>query len=273
MNGLNRMNLYCNNCGNKGHLYRGCRYPVMSYGIMCFTKDKKILMIQRKDSLNYIEFLRGKYKLIDQKYILDLLEGCSVSERDRLYNDSFDTLWSNLWFSGPHKKPQTERMIKEYHKSKKLFNSIDIKGILSKCKKNYKTPEWEIPKGRRSNKESNIDCAIREFEEETDLDGSQYILFKNVLPINEEYRGNNGINYKHIYYFALYNGNRELSINKDKYEQYTEISDIRWFTIEDSLKIIRDEHPTKKMIINKTKLFIDTWNKDYFLNDKLEEEK
>ena len=64
------MNVYCNNCGNKGHIYKHCKFPVLSYGIICFTNDKYILMIQRKDSINYIEFLRGKYKVDDTKDII-----------------------------------------------------------------------------------------------------------------------------------------------------------------------------------------------------------
>ena len=33
------MNLYCNNCGNKGHIYRNCKFPVLSYGIICINND------------------------------------------------------------------------------------------------------------------------------------------------------------------------------------------------------------------------------------------
>ena len=55
--------IYCNNCGLKGHLYKDCKKPVISCGNIIFRTDKnepQILMIQRKDSLCYIEFLRGK---------------------------------------------------------------------------------------------------------------------------------------------------------------------------------------------------------------------
>ena len=61
-----RMNIVCNNCGNKGHLYRDCKHPILSYGILLFHQDIhcnfKIVMIERKNSISYIEFLRGKYK-------------------------------------------------------------------------------------------------------------------------------------------------------------------------------------------------------------------
>ena len=104
---MNSMNIYCNNCGNEGHLYRHCRLPVLSYGIILINDDK-LLMIQRKDSLSYIEFLRGKYELNKPEYILTLLNTCSVQERDYIKTLSFDDLWSKLWFSGKVQKKQTE---------------------------------------------------------------------------------------------------------------------------------------------------------------------
>ena len=57
------MEPYCNNCGYEGHLYRNCKLPVLSYGVLIVRiPDKQVLMVQRKDSIAYIEFLRGKYK-------------------------------------------------------------------------------------------------------------------------------------------------------------------------------------------------------------------
>ena len=227
---------YCNNCGNEGHLYRQCKLPVLSYGVLLFTNDKKLLMIQRKDSISYIEFIRGKYKLGDDTYILRLLDTCSTGEIDLIRTFSFDKLWANLWFPNRSNKKQTERMINEYNKSKVKFNKLkgtNLESLVNKSKCKYKTPEWEFPKGRRSNRESNLKCAIREFEEETDLKSNEYIILDNVIPISEVYIGSNGVTYKHVYYIATYKGNRDLSINLDKYEQYSEIGDIQWLTIKE----------------------------------------
>ena len=38
-------------------------------------------------------------------------------------------------------------------------------------------------KGRRSNRETNMKCAVR-FEEETDLTDEEYILLDNVVPLS-----------------------------------------------------------------------------------------
>ena len=261
--------IYCNNCGNEGHLYRHCKLPVLSYGVLLFTHDKKLLMIQRKDSISYIEFLRGKYKLEDKDYILKLLNCCSISEVELLRTLSFDELWDNLWFSNGSRK-QTDRMLREYDKSKGMFITLketSLESLIEQCTNKYETPEWEFPKGRRSNRENNLRCAIREFEEETDIHSNEYTVLDNVIPISEEYTGSNGVRYKHVYYFAIYKGDRDLSINKEKYEQFSEIGDIQWFTPEECYNRIRPENPTKNDIIRQVSDFMMNWNKDLILKE------
>ena len=263
------MNLYCNNCGNEGHLYRQCRLPVLSYGILILNSENHLLMIRRKDSLSYIEFLRGKYDISNSRYIQSLLRSCSFEEQQRLLTHDFDRLWHLLWFSNGSSK-QTDRMIKEYHTSKHKFEVLQPKQLptlVKECKHPYTTPEWEFPKGRRSNRESNLKCAIREFEEETDLTSDEYIVLDNVEPFSEEYTGSNGVRYKHIYYVALYQGTKDLSINTDKFEQYSEIGDIGWFSLEECRGKLRPEQLTKYDILRKITAFKDQWSKDCFLKE------
>ena len=148
-----------------------------------------------------------------------------------------------------------------------MFNKLNIKFLISKCSKKYDTPEWELPKGRRSSRERDIDCAIREFEEETDLNKSDYNIITNLLPINEEYIGTNGVRYKHIYYYAMFIGDKELTINQDKYEQYSEISDMEWVHIQQAPDKVRPEYPFKKEVINEASKLIHQWSDDYFLKE------
>jgi 8-oxo-dGTP pyrophosphatase MutT (NUDIX family) len=41
--------------------------------------------------------------------------------------------------------------------------------MLNNLNINYEHPEWEFPKGRKNKDESDIECALREFEEETGI--------------------------------------------------------------------------------------------------------
>ena len=77
---------YCNNCGNYGHAYKDCRHPILSYGIILYNDKSEVIMVERKDTLSYIEFMRGKYKSIYNKDYLKLLfqpnEGCNKGDID-----------------------------------------------------------------------------------------------------------------------------------------------------------------------------------------------
>ena len=261
---------YCNNCGNYGHLYKNCRHPILSYGILLYNSDSKIVMIERKDSLSYIEFMRGKYSSIyDIEYINLLFSRFSNDELDKIKKYDFDTLWGKLWI---HTETINQRIKKEYKKSKINFKklkegyilngeNININSLVDRVDKKYSMNEWEIPKGRRRTYENNRECAIREFREETNITHSNYSLYDNTIPLTEEYTGINGVRYKHVYYIGYIDNDIELFIDKKNKEQYTEIKDIKWFTKKECLDKIRNYDNNKKKIINLFFNFLDTHKK------------
>ena len=59
--------------------------------------------------------------------------------------------------------------------------------------------------GRRNTGEEDRDCAIREFTEETNITPDKYKLINNIVPLTEEYKGINNVNYKHVYYIGKIN--------------------------------------------------------------------
>lgn len=266
--------MYCNNCGNFGHLYRNCKLPVMSYGILTFYNEKdltKLLMIQRKDSLCYIEFIRGKYTLDNVEYIKILLQNCSHNELHKLKTSTFDQLWLDLW---TQHETLNERTKKEYSKSKNTFDKLlntenkeySLYSLIDSIQTEFITPEWEFPKGRRNHQEYNKDCALREFKEETGIGERDINLIQNISPIIEEYYGTNGVKYRHVYYIAEYNGEKkEHLIDKNCFEQYSEIKDIQWFTKEECIHKIRKGNATKLKIIDDIFEFIKNYNEDFIM--------
>jgi len=262
---------YCNNCGNYGHLYKNCRHPILSYGILLYNSDSKIVMIERKDSLSYIEFMRGKYSSIyDIEYIKLLFSRFSNDELEKIKKYDFDRLWSKLWI---HTETINQRIKKEYKKSKSNFKKlkegyildgamVNINILIDGVNKTFPMNEWEIPKGRRRIYENNRECAIREFNEETNITKSKYSLYDNTIPLTEEYTGINGVRYKHVYYIGYVDKDIELYIDKKNKDQYTEIKDIKWFTKEECLNNIRNYDNNKKKIINLFFNFLDT-HKNY----------
>jgi len=73
---------------------------------------------------------------------------------------------------------------------------------LKNYKNNYTEQEWGFPKGRKKIKESDIDCAIREFCEETQLYKDDIQIDSKIIPFQEIFFGTNNILYKHVYYIA-----------------------------------------------------------------------
>ena len=91
---------FCNNCGKQGHVFGHCKLPITSVGIVAFRridKDIRYLLICRKDSLGFIEFLRGKYPLYNSDYIQTLINEMTVQEKTKLMTKSFEELWRCLW--------------------------------------------------------------------------------------------------------------------------------------------------------------------------------
>ena len=97
---------YCNNCGKNGHGFYQCKNPITSYGIIVFRyfknplngqKERQYLMIRRRDTISYVDFLRGKYSLFNRKYIKSLIKDMSEFEQTQIMNYSFDYLWYELW--------------------------------------------------------------------------------------------------------------------------------------------------------------------------------
>lgn len=260
----------CNNCGMIGHIYRECRNPVSSFGIIIFRKDKiepQILMVQRKNSLCYIEFLRGKYNINNKEYIINLLTKCSVDEKISIKTKNFDELWVDLWTIGDKLNIEIKDYLKkDYLNGKEKFLKIkpNLDNLLTLSKNIYENSEWEFPKGRRNRNETNLDTAIREFREETGYNNDDYTLFDNMSPVTEEYRSNNNVNYRHIYNIGyLKNINKEIYVDKDNLIQASEIKDIKWFTKNEALEKIRDYHVYRKKLIIDIFDMIDKTNNEY----------
>jgi len=253
---------YCGNCGAEGHTYRRCLAPIISLGVILYRKNDKnnleYLLIQRRDTLGYVEFMRGKYNLENIKYVYELFKIMTESERIKILNNDFDFLWQNLWMNKNLKKFHNE-----YSNSKKKFNILkqgtEIDGkkysllnIHKEVDIFWKKPEWGFPKGRRNLRESDIDCAMREFEEESGYSKNDYKIDSSIDPIEELFSGTNNIRYKHIYYIGKSINSVSLKINKDNFNQASEISCIKWFDFETAWGSIRSYNKEKREVLKKT---------------------
>ncbi len=253
-------NIFCNNCGKIGHNYQQCRKPITSIGIILYRINNdgntEYLLIRRKDTLGYVDFLRGKYSLYNKNHILNIINEMTLHEKNKLMNNEFDFLWNSLW--GEEMKGQYKN---EYKSSFEKFNLLkekitininninetyNLQSIIDESDTNWEEPEWGFPKGRRECGEKDLQCALREFNEETGYNHSKIYLIQNIIPFEENFIGSNYKSYKHKYYLGRINYENTLTNNY----QVTEVSKMDWFNYERTLEFIRPYNLEKIKILN-----------------------
>ena len=281
-----KKNFYCTNCNKKGHVYKNCLEPIISNGIIGiyidnFDKESfdnlekyislnlypslrlkkninfeyqylknensniKFLMIQRKNSLGYLEFIRGRYDETNNQSINYIFEQMTQNEIQDILTKDFDFLWNDLWDVNNIKN---KNHYKEYMTSRQKFYELKLNksDIINNLKPKYLYNEWGFPKGRRELYESDIICAIREFEEETNIKENMYNLLESCSKIKENLVGTNGINYLHNYFLAILNTDKINNIDSNN----REIGNINVMTYNECIENIRPYHINKLKIIN-----------------------
>ena len=241
----------CNNCGKYGHIYSQCKMPITSLGIVAYKKisttEIKFLMICRKDTLGFMDFMRGKYSIYNKHYILNLLNEMTVNEKSNLLSKTFSQLWSQLWgsqvLSNQYKIEEKESLDKfetlligiqtGYNEQYTLKSLIEES---NQCHQ-WTEPEWGFPKGRRNFNENDIDCAKREFSEETGYSKYCLSMILNLLPFEEIFMGSNYKSYKHKYFLMGFEDHNN-KYHSTKYDK-TEVSKIEWKTFEECIACIR----------------------------------
>ena len=217
----------------------------------------KILLVQRRNTIGFIEFIRGKYSVTDYNYIVKLFNMMTFDEKRilRAY-ESFDMIRTVIGlkrennYKGEYDDAKRKYMILKQHQNGDLVNTL-----LDKSFTKWSSPEWGMPKGRRNNKEYDIDCAVREFVEETGIKCKNINVYRNIKPIEELYTGINGVVYKHIYYIAEIKNTPEANENVIKVEKggflNYEISNIKLFSLTEAHKLIRPYYVSKLNAIKK----------------------
>jgi 8-oxo-dGTP pyrophosphatase MutT (NUDIX family) len=274
---------FCNNCGKHGnHTYSNCRHPVTSIGIIAIrrkpapvqsidnvevgsdTKDAatlpsiqdmteyEFLMIRRKDTLGFVDFVRGKYQLTDIFHIRNIIDEMTMDEKRRLVTHDFKQLWTEMWggytngqFSG--EETQSRDKFNHLKNGLRLRNGsvFYLDNLVKDSATRWERAEWGFPKGRRNNQEGDLFCALRENQEETGYCISQTDVIHNISPYEEIFMGSNLKCYKHKYFLALVNSDIRPT---GEYER-SEVSKIKWMSYEECVQKIRPYNIEKKKIL------------------------
>ena len=103
----NKKKVFCGNCGKIGHIYKNCNEAITSLGILLYRntpRGREYLLIMRKDSLGYVELIRGNYPLDDLEYLRNIIEEMTIIEKKKILTKPFSELWNELWVEDEEKK-------------------------------------------------------------------------------------------------------------------------------------------------------------------------
>ena len=269
----------CTNCGGTGHIFRQCIAPVTSYGVIMVrcapgfniaqtlatnpdlvtgmeNQHLQFLLIQRRDSLGFIELMRGRYKVNDIDYIRLHLGGITAEEREKYRTGPFEELWNGMWGLN-----HSHLYKNEYEIAKGKWETIhsgvtDVNGkfwtiddIIASAPPPQDSPEWGFPKGRRDSQESDYVCAMREMYEETGVTEDDVIPIQNIDPLTESFFGSNHVHYCHKYYIVWVPDTVSIKYDESNEHMKREIGDLQWFSLEEGLKHIRPENVEKKEVL------------------------
>jgi 8-oxo-dGTP pyrophosphatase MutT (NUDIX family) len=280
----------CSNCGAPGHSYRDCQSPVTSFGVLLFrikkewnqeqvlskvpqsftgfepvVNDIEVLLIQRRDSLGYVDLLRGKYSIHDVEYIKKQIHGMTDQEREKIVKKEFDELWAEMW--GSESADVQYKKDKENSKNKLMALrdgiTLDISGnratladFVAECSTHWSTPEWGFPKGRRDGGESDLDCALREMKEETGLGLEDIRVIHNLEPLNETFYGSNRVHYCHKYFVIYVPDGTQVKYDPKNPHMKREIGNLGWFSLQNAYNQIRSENTEKKEVLQRLGLLL-----------------
>lgn len=96
----------------------------------------------------------------------NILNGTTIDEKVVIYSGDFDRLWDKVWIG--HRPERYSKIRTKYENITKSIGLTNIRKMLEEASNTEL--HWELPKGRKdSSFESDIECACREFSEETAL--------------------------------------------------------------------------------------------------------
>jgi ADP-ribose pyrophosphatase YjhB (NUDIX family) len=240
-----------------GHLIQKCKSPIVSYGVIVYDMTRrKYLMICRSKSFGYIEFVSGEYSLHNVHQIQLLIDEMSIDEKNKiLSNDDFYCIWNDIWCRKAIEEKSRQKFLALKRGVLVDGEFITLQSLIEKSTTNWLTPEWEFPKGRKNYKEKIIDCALREFSEETGYTPKDIKILENVSLFEEIFIGSNVKVYKHRYYLSILTG--DTPANEF---QHSEISLLDWKTYDECLESIRDYNVEKISIIQNVNSLVTKYN-------------
>ncbi len=216
-----------------------------SYGIMLLGCDERaqttVLIAQKRNTYGYIDFINVRYNKNDNKRLQSLFDNMTIHEKLDILSLDFDRLmykYNLININADDKQIFSEGC--ELYKKKKFVEwkrKFEQNFCNTAGRKRLKTlinssssieSMWDIPRGRKVNiREKDLNCAIREFYEETHIGPENYNILTDEQCVITQI--DDGIEYIFYYYVAVCNvPNLQPKININNYLQISEVIDLKF---------------------------------------------
>jgi len=213
----------------------------ISCGVVCYrsaeagkNKRHEILLVKKRITYAFSMFVNGLYDQRDKELLRRIFNSMTVDEKILVLSCDFRAMWKHVWTIFEPKRA----FIQCYRKFEDIFMEDAGKQLRKMLHATTKSGQlrWEIPKGRKSYpEEMDLQCAVREFIEETGIPKPHFIIYPSVK--RKDVYSDEGKIYETIYFGAAACANIKLLISTRNSDQMSEISDIRWLTLHE-LKIL-----------------------------------
>jgi len=231
------------------------------------------LLIMDRHTPDFAQIIIGNYELDDLDYLRTLVGRLTQTEAQLILTYDLRYLFTRYWsFSN---RDAVRMYQKQFNRSEKLFNRlkkgipdrgyggrsgeyVTWKTLLDAAEPHWLDSDWGFPKGRRKRRamESDIDCAKREFYEETGITDDQYNILHDLEPIEEKIMGSNGVPYRTIYYIGEARTYLPLYSNPFNLGQQSEVTKIGWYTCEQAYNLMRPYQESRLHILQRVHKYL-----------------
>lgn len=233
------------------------------------ARQYEILMVRKRCTYAFISFVSGIYSITNEYSIMRHLNAMTNQEKLDVLSLDFDLLWWRVWLTRSHEYAATHNIPQSanpadskewislyekrslwsfmstsqsttrqtvYLKKKAKFERAFLQdhGVklerLVRSSSTSKNLMWDIPRGQKNGCETDLECAIREFGEETGVKPKDYRILYGTPPFKYSYT-DAGITYNDTFYIAVEECKIEPRVSFKTQTQIIEIDSIGWMSL------------------------------------------
>lgn len=203
-------------------------------------KRTTVLIAQKRNTYGYIDFINVRYNKNDNKRLKSLFDNMTTHEKLDILSLDFDRLMYKYNLININADEQIFKEACDLYKKKKysewkrkfeqnFCHAAGRKRLKALINTSSSIDEmWDLPRGRKlDSREKDLNCAIREFYEETHIGPEAYNILSNEHFVITQI--DDGIEYEIHYFVAVCTApNLQPKININNYAQISEVIDLKF---------------------------------------------